>query len=213
MKKTKSNLTTLYIVRHGETEWNKKGLLQGHGDSALTEEGKNQAKETGAKLKLIHFDEVFSSDLLRAHKTAEIITLERNLVIKTTNMLRERNYGEFEGKVYDEYNAALKKLVKQYKKSEDQDLIFQKLHGVEPMEQSVTRLLTFLREIAVGNFGKTILIVAHGGIMRHMLIKLGFGTENTLPPGSILNAAFIKLESDGVDFFVKETKGITKISN
>ena len=62
----------------------------------------------------------------------------------------------------------------------------------------------------IGNPGKTILVVSHGGVMRYLLIHLGFGTYTNLPTGSIGNTAYIKLETDGVDFFVKETKGITK---
>ena len=131
--------------------------------------------------------------------------------MKTTQALRERNYGVFEGKVYDEYNTALQKLIAQFKKSSEQDRAFQKIHGVEPTSQSIARFITFLREVAVGYLGKTILIVAHGGIMKYLLIHLGFGTYETLPSGSIKNTAFIKLESDGVNFFIKETKGINKI--
>ena len=208
-----TKLTTIYIVRHGETEWNIKHLMQGHLDSPLTQAGEQQAKDIALRLKHIHFDEVFSSDLLRAKRTAETIILERKIAIKTTQALRERNYGVFEGKVYDEYNQALQKLLVQYKTRSEQDKVFYKSHGVETTDQSIARLITFLRELAVSYSGKTILVVSHGGVMRYLLIHLGFGTYKTLPSGSIANTAYIKLASDGVDFFVKETKGITKISN
>ena len=208
-----TKLTTIYIVRHGETEWNIKHLMQGHLDSPLTQAGEQQAKDIALRLKHIHFDEVFSSDLFRAKRTAETIILERKIAIKTTQALRERNYGVFEGKVYDEYNQALQKLLVQYKTRSEQDKVFYKSHGVETTDQSIARLITFLRELAVSYSGKTILVVSHGGVMRYLLIHLGFGTYKTLPSGSIANTAYIKLASDGVDFFVKETKGITKISN
>jgi len=208
-----TKLTTIYIIRHGETEWNIKHLMQGHLDSPLTQAGEQQAKDIALRLKHIHFDEVFSSDLLRAKRTAETIILERKIAIKTTQALRERNYGVFEGKVYDEYNQALQKLLVQYKTRSEQDKVFYKSHGVETTDQSIARLITFLRELAVSYSGKTILVVSHGGVMRYLLVHLGFGTYKTLPPRSIANTAYIKLASDGVDFFVKETKGVTKTNS
>lgn len=189
--------------------WNKQGLLQGHGDSPLTTEGENQARKLAEELKHIHFDEMFSSDLLRAKRIAEIISLERKITVKTTEAFRERYYGVFEGKIYNEYNQALQKLLTKYKKRSTQDKWFKQLHNVETTDESIARFITFLREIAVGFSGKTILIVSHGGVMRYLLIHLGFGTYENLPTGSISNLGFIKLESDGVDFFVKETKGVT----
>ncbi|HCM37353.1 MAG: Phosphoglycerate mutase family protein [Candidatus Gottesmanbacteria bacterium GW2011_GWB1_43_11] len=206
-----TKLTTIYIVRHGETEWNIKGLLQGHGDSPLTQAGEQQAKDIALKLKRIHFDEVFSSDLLRAKRTAETIALDLKIAVKTTQALRERFYGKYEGKPHAVINQDLKKYLEQYKEVSGELLANLKLSPeVESQNEATSRFITFLREIAVGYVGKTILIVSHGGIMRYLLIHLGFGTYKTLPSGSIANTAYIKLTSDGVDFFVKETKGITK---
>ena len=62
-------MTTIYIVRHGETKWNVKQLMQGHKDSPLTEKGIEQAEEIKKELKNIHFYRIFSSDLLRAKRT------------------------------------------------------------------------------------------------------------------------------------------------
>ena len=81
MRQNDKNLCTLYLVRHGETEWNKTGIVMGQLDSPLTEAGLGQAKTTAQELKGVNFDAIFSSDLHRAHKTAEIIKLERELVI------------------------------------------------------------------------------------------------------------------------------------
>lgn len=209
----RNKLTTIYIVRHGETEWNRQGLLQGHSDSLLTAKGEQQAKQIAEELKDVHFHEVFSSDLLRAKRTAEIIALERKIAIKTTQALRERFYGRFEGKPYREINEALATLLLQYEQVSDQLLSRLQLADTETIEQAAARFITFLREIAVGFKGKTLLIVTHGGVMRYLLIHLGFATHATLPTGAIGNLGFVKLKSDGVDFFVKETKGIAKISN
>ena len=83
-----NNLTTFYIVRHGQTEWNVLHRIQGQLDSSLTEQGKQEAKETAKKLKDVHFDVIYSSDLLRSKHTAEIIALEKKLEIMTTKALR-----------------------------------------------------------------------------------------------------------------------------
>ena len=75
------------------TEWNEIGLIQGHSDSPLTAQGITQAKELAKKLKNVKFDLIFSSDLLRAKRTAEIIALEHKLFVQTSKLLRERDFG------------------------------------------------------------------------------------------------------------------------
>lgn len=207
-----NRLTTIYIVRHGETEWNKTGLLQGHADSPLTTLGKEQAELIAKELRRVRFDEVFASDLLRAKRTAEIIALEFKLTVKTTQALREQHFGSFAGKPHHEYNQAVQRLLKQYKRVTQKQLSRLKVTpDAESQEEAISRFITFLREASVGFSGKTILVVTHGGVMRHLLIHLGFGTHETLPYGILSNTACVKLESDGVDFFVKETKGINKL--
>ena len=80
----------------------------------------------------------------------------------------------------------------------------------ESDEKLMIRFIPFLRQVAIAYPDKNILIVTHGGVMRTFLIHLGYGTYNTLPSGSIDNTAYVRLESDGVDFFIKETFGIKK---
>lgn len=93
----KSSYATFYIVRHGETEWNAQGLMQGHLDSPLTSTGEEQARELAQTLLAIHFDHVFSSDLLRARRTAELLVIDRKFALNTTQLLRERTFGKYEG--------------------------------------------------------------------------------------------------------------------
>jgi broad specificity phosphatase PhoE len=76
-----TNPCTFYITRHGETVWNIQQRMQGQQDSPLTENGILQAKAAAEKLKKIHFDHAFSSDLLRARRTAEIIAADHDLAI------------------------------------------------------------------------------------------------------------------------------------
>ena len=184
--------------------------MQGYIDSDLTEKGIEQVKETSKKLKNIKFDKVFSSDLLRAKKTAEIINLERKLEIITTQALRERNFGEYEGKTVKEYNEGVRDLLSEYEKlSEEEQLRFEFGKGAESDESVATRVMTFLREIAVAYPEKAILIASHGGVMRIFLAKLGLAPRNALKAGAISNAGYIQVDCDGVEFEIKKVEGYT----
>jgi len=205
------NLCTFYIVRHGETAWNVEGKMQGQIDIPLNEKGQIQAGDVAKKLHKVHFDEVFSSDLLRAKQTAEIIMLSRKIAVKTTKLLWERSFGRHEGKSYEVYNRDLKEAIKKYQKlSEHERYKFRMDKGIETDEELLTRALTFIRETAVAYLGKTILVTTHGALMRYLLVHLGFGTHEELRWGAIKNTAYFKLISDGVDFFIKESFGIEK---
>ncbi|MFZ3011628.1 MAG: histidine phosphatase family protein [Minisyncoccia bacterium] len=210
-KENKENYCVLYLVRHGETEWNVKKITQGQSESILTENGIKQAKETSEKLKHIKFDAIFSSDLSRAHRTAEIIKLDREIVIQTSKMLRERAYGRFEKQHSDVFKEILKeKLIERETLSEEDSWNFRLDEEVETDEEIVSRFLIHLREIAVACPGKTVLVVSHGGPLRMFLVKTGYATKKELPGGSFKNGGYVKVLSDGVDFFIKEVEGITK---
>ena len=208
-KNNKKNYCTFYLVRHGETEWNTKGIMQGHKDSPLTKQGINQAKKAARLFKKIKFDEIFSSDLLRAQRTAEIIALERKMAVKTSKLLREGLFGRFQGKKVKEMREELKEqLEKREKLSREKRFKFRLTDGFETDEEIMSRFITFLREMAIAYPKKKILIITHGGVMKALLIHLGYAGYDELPPGSIENAGYIILECDGVDFFIKDVKGV-----
>lgn len=201
------NHAIFYIVRHGETEWNVKKILQGQGDSPLTSVGKKQIADLAKEISLIHFDHIYSSDLMRAQQTAEILNIERKLAINTTHLLRERAFGKYEGKTREKFQEGNRNLIEKFEKlSKDQKWKFKYADDMESNEELITRLLIFLRETAVAYPGKTILVVTHGGALRVLLAHLGY--ELTKSKGLIGNGAYIKLLSDGTDFEVKEMKGI-----
>jgi broad specificity phosphatase PhoE len=203
--------TTFYIVRHGETEWNRDGRLQGQKDSPLTEKGLAQAKVVAQKLRHIKFDALFSSDLLRAKRTADIIALEHELAVDTTEALRERKFGTVEGKKPEELRRELKEIMEVFDSLPPEERFrYRFVEDMESDDEVATRFITYLREMAVAYIGKTVLLVCHGGLMRAFLIKVGYGTHEELPPGTIDNTAYFRLDSDGVEFFVKETDGIHK---
>jgi len=203
--------TTFYIVRHGQTEWNLEHRLQGHMDSPLTDEGLAQAREIAKQFAGISFDAVFSSDVLRAKRTADIIVADRDIAVQTTKLLRETSFGKYEGKVWEEFETELQDMIQTREKLELESFMKYKISPeVESYAELVSRFITFLRETALAYEGRTILLVSHSGMMQGLLFHLGFATHKTLPAGSIKNLAHIKLESDGTDFFVRETVGISK---
>jgi len=199
-----AQMCTIYIVRHGQTDWNVSKTSQGQIDIPLNKVGESQAIDLEEQLKHIDFDAFFSSDLIRAKRTAEILNRERNLAFQTTAALRERNFGTYQGKPIDDAHRRLYQLLEDYK--EHPHIIESR---VETNEQLVSRALTFIREISVGYEGKTVLLVSHGGLMRTLLVHLGFCLSRQIPYiGAIKNTAYIKLISDGSEISVKETFGI-----
>lgn len=90
----------LYIIRHGETEWNKKILLQGMADIPLNEDGRRLARLTGQKLLEIPFYKAFSSPLIRAMETARLVLGERDIPIIADPRITEMSFGKWEGKCY-----------------------------------------------------------------------------------------------------------------
>lgn len=210
LKFMKNNYCTLYIVRHGETDWNVKQIIQGHSNTTLTENGKNQIKDLAKKLKHIHFDALFSSDLLRTQQTAEILNVERKLAIKTTEAIRERFFGKYEGIHADEFYEQVKDLLIKYEQLSEENKRKFKYPTSESDEELISRVITYLREIAVAYPGKKVLVVSHGGVLKNLLIHLGWGTYKSLSTTGVSNGAYIILASDGVDFFVKETVGVNK---
>ncbi|MGH7245943.1 MAG: histidine phosphatase family protein [Candidatus Levyibacteriota bacterium] len=199
---------TIYIARHGQTDQNLQQIIQGHIDSVLNATGESQAKVLGEKLANVHFDAVFASDLLRAKRTAELATRDRNIAIQTTNLLRERSYGDLDG----QDAIAFKELSKLFATMTKEEIFTYKHNpGYESDEALVGRFITFVREIAVVYAEKTVLIVSHGGLMRAFLMHIGFGTRKTLPHNSVKNTSYVKFKTDGVDFFVEDTDGIEKV--
>ena len=137
-----NNYCTIYLVRHGRTDWNEKGKIQGHTDRVLDSTGKTQALELAKELKQIKFDKVFSSDLLRAKQTAEIIALEHKLAVETIKALREREFGIFEGRHWTALNKEMEATLKEL----DQNSRFSYKHhpSMESDKELMSRFITFL---------------------------------------------------------------------
>ena len=153
--------TTLVLVRHGETLWNREGRIQGHLDSALTAEGIAQARACAVRLRAEAFDHVVASDLLRVRHTADILTAGMNLPVHPEPALRERCYGAGEGRTYAELDAAHPELFSRTRAT-DPDFA---MDGGESRRQFHTRITGALGRIGREHTGQRVLVVTHGGVL------------------------------------------------
>lgn len=159
----------LYMIRHGETAWNKERKLQGHSDIPLNENGCALAEATGKALANISFDYVFSSPLTRAVQTAELVLNERKLPIQTDERIKEIGFGEYEGIcMLDEF--ADPEFEKFFVAPEQ----YQPPKGGETIEHVRQRTGAFLKELAENPEyeDKTILIATHGAAIKGLITNI-----------------------------------------
>jgi 2,3-bisphosphoglycerate-dependent phosphoglycerate mutase len=200
-----NNRCVIYLLRHGETDWNKKELIQGHTDIPLNLEGELEVQNLAKKLKDIKFDKVYSSDLLRAKRTAEIIAKGHKLLVKATRDLRERNYSRLEG----ESRAILKDIEKTIALLSKEDRFLYKHHPeIESNKELMDRFINYLIKIAKLNINKTVLVVTHGGPMG-VFISILKKTDAKGKFVKINNLSYAVLEFNGKDFFIKKTNKIS----
>jgi probable phosphoglycerate mutase len=142
-------MTTLLLVRHGETDWNAEGRLQGHTDRPLSDYGRRQAQQLANELEHEELEAIYSSDLARARETAEIVGERLGLLVVLDPDLREKDWGTWEG-----LNAVERDRVE---------------FVGETTEAHQERMLRALRRIAERNPGnRRVLVVTHGGSMRRV---------------------------------------------
>lgn len=151
----------LIIVRHAQTEWNNKRILQGGGsDIELNDIGIKQSEKTAEILKDEKIDIIISSPMIRAMQTAIIINKYHNLNIVEKEELLERNYGKLEGINYDELTNHMEKI-------HNEDLYEE--YEVERPEMVENRIKKFWKEVKENYFGKTVLLVTHSAITKMLL--------------------------------------------
>lgn len=160
-------MTTIYLTRHGQTQWNINKRLQGWKNSPLTELGISQAKALSERIKDMQVDVIYTSPIERAYKTAEIIRGSKNIDIITHDGLKELNYGEWEGSTIDEIERNPK-----YSKQLDNLFNNPKEYipfGGETYEHLIERIDSTMKEILNNNKNKKVLIVTHGMTLKALL--------------------------------------------
>lgn len=192
----------LVLLRHGQSQWNLENRFTGFHDIDLSEQGVEEAKEAGLALKKlgVTFDQVFTSTLQRAYKTAEIAlkAAEQEDLLSSMikeNDLRERDYGDLTGLNKDETRE---------KFGEEQVHIWRRSYDVNPPEGECLKdvVENRVRPYYTENIkpllddGKDILIAAHGNSLRAMLIILGVETPDTINQAEIPTGAPLIFEME-----------------
>jgi broad specificity phosphatase PhoE len=153
-------MTTLWLVRHGQTDWNLAGRWQGQAPHApeLNEVGRTQALAIRDQLRDVRLTAVYASDLLRSRQTAEIVAEPYGLPVRLEPRLREINLGTWEGMLSDEIQARFpQELVMRA-----QDPLNTPAPQGESPSEVATRVYAALDEIAAKHRGESVLIVGHG---------------------------------------------------
>jgi probable phosphoglycerate mutase len=152
--------TRILLVRHGETDWNAAGRIQGHSDTPLNAAGRLQARRAAQRLAREPIRALYSSDLARAFETATIIGAPVGLTVVASPQLRERRYGEWEGLTSPEIQA---RYPEQFAIWRARSTDFVPPQG-ETRNELLTRALAELQTIARRHVREMVVVVSHGGL-------------------------------------------------
>src|SRR3954464_6799153 len=175
-------MTTILLVRHGETAWNLGRRLQGHSDQPLNDTGREQAVALARDLVSEPLDAVYSSDLSRARETARVVAEEHGLEVRTLPELRERHFGTWEGLTDVEIRERFPEAARgSWGDGETRDAMS-------------NRIFDALGRIAEQHPKGRVLVVSHGGPLRAVLARCGVDGVDRID-----NCHVVRLEArDGV---------------
>ena len=169
--------TRIIAVRHGETAWNADARIQGQRDIGLNETGRWQAQRVGQALAEEPITAVYSSDLERAQATAQSISEVKGVPVIPHEGLRERSFGMFEGKTFDEIHQTWPEHAHNWRKRIPE---WQPPEGGESLIQLRERVTRTVQELAAKHPGEQIVVVAHGGVL-DALYRVATGQEVNSP--------------------------------
>jgi uncharacterized phosphatase len=170
-------MTSLYLVRHGETDWNAQRRIQGSTDIPLNAMGRSQASTTGRLLARREWDGIYSSPLSRAFETASIIAAEIGLGRPITiDAIVERNYGAAEGLNWEQ-------IERQFPGDAP-------VPGRETHPEVAERVIPALTALATSRPGTALIVVTHGGVIRSVLNSV----DPDVAHGSITNGSIHSFE-------------------
>lgn len=163
----------IYIIRHGETLWNREGRLQGSADTLLSDLGRELAKKTAEAFTEVPIAAVFSSPLKRAAETARIMKGSRDIPVFLDKRLQEISFGIYEGLHCDpmHYNIPEKDFVKKFFEHPE---TYKAPEGGESIQDLCKRTTEFLNELAANSDyqDKTVLVASHGAAIKGLLSSL-----------------------------------------
>jgi probable phosphoglycerate mutase len=153
--------TRILAIRHGETLWNVDSRIQGHLDIGLNDTGRWQAERLGLALKDEPIAAIYASDLSRAHDTALAVSRHTGVPVQAEPGLRERSFGEFEGRTFAEIETELPAQAQRWRQ---RDPTFIPAGG-ESLLMLEARVLSVAARLAAQHPGEQIALFAHGGVM------------------------------------------------
>jgi probable phosphoglycerate mutase len=153
--------TRILAIRHGETLWNVDSRIQGHLDIGLNDTGRWQAERLGMALKDEPMAAIYASDLSRAHDTALAVSRHTGVPVQAEPGLRERSFGEFEGRTFAEIETELPEQARRWRQ---RDPTFTPAGG-ESLLMLEARVLSVAARLAALHPGEQIALFAHGGVM------------------------------------------------
>ncbi len=156
-------MTRTYLIRHGETDWNRAGLCMGQMDIPLNELGHRQAELTAERLASLGIDAVYSSDLVRALETARPIAARHGLTPVALKELRELHYGRWQGHSHEEIERLFPQA---FRIGPPEESIEFQPEGGESRYQLYQRSVRAFEEIWAKHRGQTVVLVTHGGVIR-----------------------------------------------
>lgn len=151
-------MTVLYLIRHGQTDWNLEGRYTGQSDIPLNATGERQAAAAASQLNGVKLDAIVSSDLQRAQRTAEIIAAQVDLPVQSDARLREINQGVWEGMHFSEIKTRYEEQFKRRKRNP----LAVAPPGGETVGQVQKRVLAALKDICARYPRQHVAIVSHG---------------------------------------------------
>jgi 2,3-bisphosphoglycerate-dependent phosphoglycerate mutase len=169
--------TRIIAVRHGETAWNVDARIQGQLDVGLNDTGRWQARRVGEALAGEQITAVYTSDLGRARQTAQSIAEVTGTPVVPEEGLRERSFGIFEGKTFDEIHQTWPDHAHNWRKRVPE---WQPPEGGESLIQLRERVIRTLAALAARHPGEQIVVVAHGGVL-DALYRIATGQDVNSP--------------------------------
>ncbi len=201
MNQSEKNPARLWLVRHGQTDWNAQRRIQGHTPTELNATGRQQAEMLAQWFAERHFFAIWSSDLPRALQTAQIIAARQSCTITVTKQLRERHLGAFEGKTWDEVRAMRTELTGN--NTGNGDLAdWTGVPGVESDQQLWDRTRAVLDEMSEVENGKDVMAVTHGGVLKHVLWHVLGLTAGAPRRFGLSNGLTAVLEKRGSNYYL-----------
>ncbi|OJT18736.1 alpha-ribazole phosphatase [Archangium sp. Cb G35] len=182
--------TEFILLRHGETEWNTLGRLQGHRDSALSARGLRQADALAVRLASVPFQALYCSDLGRARETARCIAARTGHPVLEDGRLRERGLGILEGLTRDEAGQRHPEVFAEYAAGGPDFTI----PGGESASQRLRHAVECLEELGARHVGARVVVVTHGGVLSS-LFRHCLGIPAGAPRAfSVLNASWSQFD-------------------